>query len=52
VIELNEKRGYWKLKEETFDRTLWINHFGGVYGTVLRKQNDLTDWMNEWVNTN
>jgi hypothetical protein len=25
---LNEKRGYWKLKDEALDRTLWRNGFG------------------------
>jgi len=30
--DLNEKRGYWKLKEEALDRTLWRANFGRDYG--------------------
>jgi hypothetical protein len=26
--DLNETRGYWKLKEESLDRTLWRTRFG------------------------
>jgi hypothetical protein len=33
---LNEKRRYWKLKEEALDRTLWGNRFERGYGTVVR----------------
>jgi hypothetical protein len=33
---LDEKRGYWKLKEETIDRTLWRTRFGRGYGPVVR----------------
>jgi len=33
---LNEKRGYWKLKDEALDRTLWRNRFGGFHGPVVR----------------
>jgi hypothetical protein len=29
---LKEKRGYWKLKEEALDRTLWRTRFGRRYG--------------------
>jgi len=32
-----EKRGYWKLKEEALDRTLWRTGFGGGCGLVVRK---------------
>jgi len=31
-----EKRRYWKLKEETRYRSLWINRFGRDYGLILR----------------
>jgi hypothetical protein len=34
---LEEKRGYWQLKEEALDRTLWRNRSGRVYGTVVRQ---------------
>jgi hypothetical protein len=30
--EFREKRGYWRLRDETFDRTVW--DFGGGYGPV------------------
>jgi hypothetical protein len=33
---LQEKRGYWKLKEKAPDRTLYRTRFRGVYGPVLR----------------
>jgi hypothetical protein len=32
--ELKEKRGYWQLKEETIDRTLWRTHFGRGHGDI------------------
>jgi len=34
---LKEKRGYWKLEEETLDRTLWRTGFGSGYGAVVRQ---------------
>jgi hypothetical protein len=37
VDELKEKRGYWKLKEEALDRTLWRTRFGRGYGPVVRQ---------------
>jgi len=33
---LKQKRGYWKLKEETLDRTLWRTGFGRGCGPVVR----------------
>jgi len=33
---LKEKRGYWKLKEEAPDRTLWRTAFGRDYGLTVR----------------
>jgi hypothetical protein len=35
--ELQEKRGYWKLKEEALDRILWRTGFGRGYGSVVRQ---------------
>jgi hypothetical protein len=35
--DLKEKRGYWKLKEEALDRTLWRTPFGRGYGPVVRQ---------------
>jgi hypothetical protein len=29
--------GYWKLKEEALDRTLWITRFGRGYGPFVRQ---------------
>jgi hypothetical protein len=37
--DLNEKRGYWKLKEGALNRTLWRFSFGRCYGPVVRIQN-------------
>jgi hypothetical protein len=34
--DLIEKRGYWKLKEEAVDSTLWRIRFGKGYGPVVR----------------
>ena len=34
---LKKKRGYWKLKEESLDRSLWITRFGRGYGPLLRQ---------------
>jgi hypothetical protein len=35
--DLKEARGYWKLKEEAQDHTLWKNQFGRGYGSVARQ---------------
>jgi hypothetical protein len=35
--DLQEKRRYWKLKEEALDRTLWRTRFGRGYGPVVRQ---------------
>jgi hypothetical protein len=32
-----EKRGYWKLKEEALDRTVWRTGLGRGYGSVVRQ---------------
>jgi hypothetical protein len=34
---LKEIKGYWELKEEALDRTLWRTRFGRSYGPVLRQ---------------
>jgi hypothetical protein len=47
--DLKETRGYWKLKEEALDRTLWRTRFGRGYGHVVRQT---TEWMNEWMMNN
>jgi len=35
--DLKKKRGYWQLKEEALDRTLWKTRFGRCYGPVVRQ---------------
>jgi hypothetical protein len=35
--DLKENRGYWKLKEEAMDRTMWKARFGRDYGPVTRQ---------------
>jgi hypothetical protein len=35
--DLKEKRGYWKLKEDAVDRTVWRTRFGRGYGPVVRQ---------------
>jgi hypothetical protein len=35
--DLMEMGGYWKLKEESLDRTLWRTRFGSSYGPVVRQ---------------
>jgi hypothetical protein len=43
MYDLKERRGYWKLKEEALDRTVWRIRFGRGYGPVVK-----TDYrMNE-----
>jgi hypothetical protein len=34
--DFKEERGYWKLKDEALDRTLWRTRFGRGYGPVVR----------------
>jgi hypothetical protein len=34
--DLKEMTGYWKLKEEVLDRTLWRTRFGRGCGPVVR----------------
>jgi hypothetical protein len=35
--DLKEKRGHWKLKEETLDHNVWRTGFGRGYGRVVRR---------------
>jgi hypothetical protein len=37
VDDFKETRGYWKLKEEALDRTLWRTRLGRFYGPVVRQ---------------
>ena len=43
--DLKERRGYYHLKEEALDRTMWRVRFGGDFGPVVRQT---TKW-NEWI---
>jgi hypothetical protein len=36
---LKERRGYFHLKEEALDRTMWRAHFGRGFGPVVRQTN-------------
>jgi hypothetical protein len=35
--DLKEKRGYWQLKEEALDYTLWRSYFARRYGPVVTR---------------
>jgi len=35
--DLKDRRGYFHLKEEALDRTVWRNRFGGGFGLVVRQ---------------
>jgi hypothetical protein len=41
--DLKEKRGYWKLKEDAPDRTVWRTRFGRGYGLVAKQTTDCYD---------
>ena len=41
--DLKDRRGYYHLKEEALDRTMWRHRFGGGFGPVVRQN---TEWMN------
>jgi hypothetical protein len=43
-MALKETRGYWELKEEALDRTVWKIFFGKGYGPVVRQD---SGWVNE-----
>jgi len=36
-VAAHEKTGYWKLKDEALDHTLWRIRFGKGYGPVERQ---------------
>jgi hypothetical protein len=40
--DFKEGRGYWKLKEEALDRTVWRTGFGRCYGPAVRQT---AKWM-------
>ena len=41
--DLNDRRGYCQLKEETVDRTMWKNRFGRGFGPVVCQITDDDD---------
>ena len=43
--DLKERRGYFHLKEEALDRTMWRDRFGRGFGPVVRQT---AKWMNEY----
>ena len=38
--DLTDRRGYYHLKEEALDRTMWRNRFGGGFGPVVRQNTE------------
>jgi hypothetical protein len=38
--DLKDRRGYSHLKEESLDRTMWRNPFGGGFGPVFRQNTE------------
>jgi len=38
--DLKDRRGYYYLKEEALDRTMWGNRFGGGFGPVVRQNTE------------
>jgi hypothetical protein len=38
--DLTDRRGYSRLKEESLDRTMWRNRFGGVFGPAVRENTE------------
>jgi hypothetical protein len=42
---LKAKRGYWKLKEEALDRTVWRTRFGRGHGPGLRQTTERTKYI-------
>ena len=39
--DLKDRRGYSHLKEESLDRTMWRNRFGGDFEPVVRQNTEL-----------
>jgi hypothetical protein len=42
--DFKERRGYFHLKEEALDRTVWMAQFGRGFGPVVRQT---AKWMDE-----
>jgi len=38
--DLKDRKGYSHLKEESLDRTIWRNHFGGGFGHFVRQNTE------------
>ena len=39
VDDLKQTRGYWKLKQDVLDDTVWRTSFGGGCGTIVVQRN-------------
>jgi hypothetical protein len=40
LVDFKAMRGYWKLKDETLDCTLYRTRFGRLYGPAARQTRD------------
>jgi hypothetical protein len=49
LVDLKEKGGYYELKEEAVDRTVWRTRVGRGYGPVVRQREN--EWMNIYICT-
>jgi len=38
--DLKDRKGYYHLKEEALDRTMWRHRFGGGFGPVVRQNTE------------
>jgi len=38
--DLKDRRGYYHLKEEALDGTVWRHRFGGGFGPVVRRNTE------------
>ena len=43
--DVRETRGYFKLKKEALDLTVWGNRFGRDYGNVVEQTTRYTKWQ-------
>ena len=42
--DFKDSRGYFDLKEEAIDRSMWRNRFGGGFGPVVRQNTERMRW--------
>jgi hypothetical protein len=48
LLDLKEKRGYWKLKEEELHHALWRTGFGRGCGPVIRQNAEIIIIIKHW----